>query len=112
MTGRRSEQLESQTAETVIVPVEEVKNALKRKASASKSHGQPLQKTTKARSSATSKVKRDVQGSVFEADVASKKSGQSSVQTQINPSIGRLSCLPPEVMNMIIEKANLKEFES
>ncbi|CAG7566398.1 unnamed protein product, partial [Fusarium equiseti] len=95
--GRRSEQLDFQTAETVIVPVEEVKNALKRKASASKSHGQPLQKTTKARSSATSKVKRDVQGSVFEADVASEKSGQSSVQTQIHPSIGRLSCLPPEI---------------
>ena len=102
MTGRRSKQLQPQTAETVMAPVEQVKNALKRKASTSKSPDQLLQKTAKARYSATSK-----DDSVSDANVASEEPGQLPTRARINASIGRLSCLPPEVMNMIIEKVNL-----
>ncbi|RFN50828.1 hypothetical protein FIE12Z_4904 [Fusarium flagelliforme] len=95
MTGRRSARLKSQAAEPVTALAEEPKKALKRKTPDSTSDDRPLQRATKARSSATSTVKRDVQGSSLKVGGASGQPSQSSVQ--INPSMGRLPYLPAEI---------------
>ncbi|KAJ4129867.1 hypothetical protein NW768_006837 [Fusarium equiseti] len=101
MTGRKSTRLQAQTADPIPAAVEEPRKGLKRKTPVSKNGDEPLQKATKARRLGKAKVKPDVQGSIPKTRAESKQTGQSYVP--VNSSLGRISYLPPEVMNMIID---------
>ncbi|RBR24380.1 uncharacterized protein FIESC28_02870 [Fusarium coffeatum] len=85
----------AQNAESAAALMEGPKKVLKRKTPDCKSDDELLQKAPKAGLSTKSKVKAAAQGSDSKSAAVFEQPGPSSLQ--INPSIGRLSCLPPEI---------------